>query len=113
MTKYELIVDYPSQSKKEELTELGQIFLDFINSNQSPGQNRHIAEMELRRRLGLRVLLNFGFLEISQFLERILMEHKEQFYSSDGEQFFFSICSKRIPSRTRDIFEKNQILKTF
>ena len=77
MTKYELIVDYPSQSKKEKLTELGQIFLDFINSNQSPGQNRHIAEMELRRRLGLRVLLNFGFLEISQFLEWILLEHKE------------------------------------
>ena len=53
MTKYELGSDYPSQSRKEDLTDLGQAFLDFISSNQSPGQNRHIAEMELRRRLGI------------------------------------------------------------
>ena len=52
----------------------------------------------------------FSFLKISQFLERILMEHKDIKNSLDSKLQVYSICSIRINSRKWDIFEKSQQL---
>ena len=46
-----------------------------------------------------------SFSRISYFLERILMEHIELNCSLDSELTFISICSIKIPSRNRDIFD--------
>ena len=43
------------------------------------------------------------FSSVSQFLERVLMEHIESICSLESKLTFMSICSIRIPSRNRDI----------
>ena len=52
-----------------------------------------------------------GIPTISQFLEGILKEHLESACSLESRLFFISICSIRIPSRNRDIFEKPLIVQ--
>ena len=47
-----------------------------------------------------------SFLEISLFLEGILMEHKDKKSSLDFKLQIGCICSIRIRSRNRDIIEK-------
>ena len=49
-------------------------------------------------------------MKISQFLERILMEHKDINYSLDSKLQIVSICSIRIRSRKLDMVEKPEQL---
>ena len=49
--------------------------------------------------------------EISQVLERILMEHIESKNSLESKLQINSICSIRIFSRNGDIFDKGQLTK--
>ena len=51
---------------------------------------------------------SYGFSKISNFLERILMKHIEFMYSLKYKLLFIWICSIRIRSRKRDIFERPQ-----
>ena len=44
---------------------------------------------------------------ISQFLERIRMEHIQLIFSLKSKLFSIFICSIRIPSGNQDIFEKS------
>ena len=50
------------------------------------------------------------FLTISQLLKRVLMEHIELMCSLNSKPQVYSICSIRVCSREKDIFEKPQLL---
>ena len=69
---------------------------------------RRIYFKPLYNILMTRSLGNGAILEIFQFLERLLIEHKKPICSLDSKLFFILICSIRISSRTRDIFDKTQ-----
>ena len=56
---------------------------------------------------------NEVFWKISRFLDQILLEYVESIVSINSKLYFYSICSIRIYSRNRDIFEKPRQLISY